>query len=143
LQVAHVSIGDPNPLAKGNVDEIEERMNKLVAECAEPLLNTISDSLFLGQKEFLSAERQNAIDRFAGAKALPRMAGYFFVHAIKRLLKGFEAARLDGAEHIDSIAAPGAFGTDAFRQKIGAIITDIAKDKDKSKLRTIIHGGEK
>jgi hypothetical protein len=133
-------LGGADPLVKGKVDEIEERIDKLTAEWTDTLLNTISDPLVLGQKEFLSAAQRTAIDKFITDKALPQKIDQFFVNAIKDLLKGFDAVTIDGAELIDKLAALGACDTDTFRQKIDAIIADIAKGKDKSKLRIVIRG---
>jgi hypothetical protein len=64
----------------------------------------------------------------------------WFRNAIKDLPKGFDAVTVDGAELIDKLAALGACDTDTFKTKIGAIIADISKGKDKSKLRIIIRG---
>jgi cell division protein ZapA (FtsZ GTPase activity inhibitor) len=127
-----------NPLVKGKVDEIEDRIDKLTSEWTNTLLNTISDPLVLNQKEFLSAEQRTAIDKFVKDKKLPDKVDQFFVNAIKDLLKGFDTVTVDGAELIYKLAALGACDTDTFRQKIDAIIADIAKGKDKSQLRIII-----
>jgi hypothetical protein len=124
----------------GKIDEIEERMDKLTTEWTKTLMNTVSDPLVLGQKEFLLAEQREVIDKFVGDKALPEKIDQFFVNAIKDLLKGFEAVTVDGAELIDKLAALGACDPDTFRQKIDAIIADLSKGKDKSKLRIIIRG---
>ncbi|MDR3296028.1 MAG: DUF6079 family protein [Clostridiales Family XIII bacterium] len=43
-------LGGTDPLVKGKVDEIEERIDKLTAEWTDTLLNTISDPFVLGQK---------------------------------------------------------------------------------------------
>jgi hypothetical protein len=133
-------LGGADPLVKGEVERIEERIDKLIAEWTETLLNTISDPLVLGQKEFLSAEQRTAIDKFVNDRALPQRIDQFFVNAIKDLLKGFEAVTIDGAELIDKLAALGACDTDTFRQKIDAIVEGYAKGKDKSKLRIIVRG---
>jgi hypothetical protein len=45
---------------------------------------------------------------------------------------------VDGVELLDKLAALGACDTDTFRQEIDTIITDLSKNKDKSKLRIII-----
>jgi hypothetical protein len=71
---------------------------------------------------------------------LPAKLDQFFINAVKDLLKGFEAVTVDGAELIDKLAALGACDPNTFRQKIDAIIADISKGKDKSKLRIIIRG---
>lgn len=131
-------LGGTDPLVKGKVDEIEERIDKLTAEWTETLLNTISDPLVLDQKKFLSAEQQTAIDKFVTDKALSEKVDQFFINAIKDLLKGFEAVTVDGVELLDKLAALGACDTDTFKQKIDAIIADLSKGKDKSKLRIII-----
>jgi hypothetical protein len=131
-------LGGGDPLVKGKVDEIEDRIDKLTGEWTDTLLNTISDPLISGGKGFMVQEKQACIEDFLSTKQLPERVEMFFINAIKELLKGFDAVTVDGAELIDKLAALGACDTDTFRQKIDAIIADIAKGKDKSKLRIII-----
>jgi hypothetical protein len=131
-------LGGGDPLVKGAVDAIEERIDTLLEDWTTTLLNTISDPLVLGQKEFLTAEQKKAIDTFIETKALPDKLDQFFAGAVKDLLKGFDAVTLTASELTDKLIALGACDVDTFKAKVDEVVADLSKGKDKSKLRIIV-----
>ncbi|GHV29554.1 hypothetical protein FACS1894167_09040 [Synergistales bacterium] len=131
-------LGGSEPLVKGAMDTMEDRLDALCAEWTATLLNTISDPLVLAQKSFLSSEQQTAIDTLINNAALPEKVDTFFVNTVKDLLKGFDSVTVSGTELIDKLAALGACDVDTFRAKIEEVVAGLSKDKDKSKLRIIV-----
>jgi hypothetical protein len=133
-------LGGADPLVKGAVEKIEDRLDALSGEWTKTLLNTLSDPLVLTQKGFLASDKQKAIDDFLAAKALPEKVDSFFVNAVKELLTGFDAVTVSGTELIDKLSALGPCDTDTFKAKIDEVVTALSKGKDKAKLRIIIRG---
>lgn len=131
-------LGSNDPLVKGAVEKIEDRLDALAEEWTKTLLNTISDPLVLTQKPYLLAEQQKTIDAFLAAKTLPEKVDSFFVNAVVALLQGFDAVTVSGAELVDKLSALGPVDADTFKSKIEEVIAGYAKGKDKSKLRIII-----
>lgn len=131
-------IGGNDPLVKGALDVLEDRIEALIDEWTKTLLNTISDPLVLEQEKYLSSEQQAVIQGFINIKVLPEKVDVFFVSAITDLLKGFEAVTVDGAELINKLSGLGACDVDTFKAKVDEVIASFTKGKDKSKLRIII-----
>ena len=65
-------LGDPVPNVAGQLDNLDIRIDDLVTEWTQTLLNTISDPIVASQKEYLSAEQQKAIDDFIASGTLPK-----------------------------------------------------------------------
>ena len=131
-------LGGTDPLVNGAVDKIEDRLDSLMQEWTNTLLNTISDPLVLTQKAFLKPEQQKAIDGFLNARAIPEIVDTFFVGALIALLEGFDVITIDGEELLDKLSALGPCDLDAFNSKVGELVAGYAKGKDKSKLRIIV-----
>jgi energy-coupling factor transporter ATP-binding protein EcfA2 len=134
------TLGGNDPIVKGAVDRIEDRLDALLAEWTTTLLNTINDPLVLGQKQYLSAEQQKAVDEFVRKKALPEKVDQFFITAVKLLLNGFDAVSVDSGEFVSKLVSLGACDVDTFKREIDEIVAALSKGKDKSKLRIIIRG---
>jgi hypothetical protein len=131
-------LGGADPLVKGAVEQIEDRLDVLTEEWTVALLNTINDPLVLTQKDYLSAEQQKAIDDFLKAKVLPEKVDSFLVNAIVDLLKGFDAVTVSGQELIDKLSALGPLDVGAFKARIDEMVAVYSKGKDKDKLRIIV-----
>ena len=53
------------------LDNLEIRIDDLLAEWTKTLLDTISDPIVASQKKFLSAEQQKSIAKFIASGSLP------------------------------------------------------------------------
>ena len=134
------ALGGNEPLVKGAVEEIEDRIDTLITEWATTLQNTIQDPLVLAQKEYLKPDQQKVIDAFVDTKVLPERIDTFFITAVKALLEGFDAVTMDGTVFVDKLIALGACEPDTLKTKFNEIVDGLSKGKDKSKLRIIIKG---
>ncbi|MDR1603357.1 MAG: DUF6079 family protein [Gracilibacteraceae bacterium] len=121
------TLGGGDPLVKGAVDRIEERLDILTDEWTTTLLNTINDPLVFEQKQYLTAEQQKAVDGFVTGKKLPEKIDQFFITAVKALLEGFDAVTVNGAELMDILIALGACDADTFRRKIDEVVAGLSK----------------
>lgn len=122
----------------GQLDNIEIRIEDLMAEWTKTLLDTISDPIVASQKSFLSAEQQSAIDEFINTGALPKRVDDFFVKAINALLKGFEPVVIDTDDFMAKLEQMPPMDEDSFKTKITELISAYTKGKDASKLRIVV-----
>ena len=127
----------------GQLDNIEIRIEDLMAEWTKTLLDTISDPIVASQKSFLSAEQQSAIDEFIDTGALPKRVDDFFVKAINALLKGFEPVVIDTDDFMAKLEQMPPMDEDSFKTKITELISDYTKGKESSKLRIVVKRKER
>lgn len=131
-------IGGGDLPVKGKLDEIEERMDNLLAEWTKTLLNTINDPLVLDQKKYLTADQQSALDAFLKKKTLPDKIDSFFMGAIEALLQGFEPVTISVNDIIDKLDAIGPCDVDTFKACVTAMVDGYTKGKEKEKLRIVV-----
>ena len=122
----------------GQLDNIEIRIDSLLDEWTQTLLNTISDPIVSSQKTFLPAEQQKAIDTFIETGALPKHVDDFFVKAINALLKGFEPVVIDTDELVAKLEQLPPMDEASFKNKIAELVGFYTKGKDASKLRIVV-----
>ena len=134
----HYSLGDKAANVAGQLDYIEIRIDELLEEWQQTLLDTISDPIVTSQKEYLSAEQQKVIDEFITTASLPKRVDDFFIKAIKALLKGFEPVVIDAKDLMDKLMKLPPMDETAFKQKLNELVADYTKGKDEGKLRIIV-----
>lgn len=134
----HYSLGDKAANVAGQLDNIEIRIDELVEEWQQTLLDTISDPIVASQKEYLNAEQQNVIDEFITTASLPKRVDDFFIKAIKALLKGFEPVVIDAKDLMDKLMKLPPMDETAFKQKLNELVAEYTKGKDEGKLRIIV-----
>lgn len=134
----HFRLDDGDLPVKGKLDEIEERLDNLLAEWTKTLLNTLSDPLLSDQKKYLKAAQVAALDEFLKTKSLPDKIDMFFVGTIESLLEGFEPVLIDSGELIDKLDAIGPCDTETFKKYVNEMIDAYTKGKDKEKLRIVV-----
>ena len=132
------SLGDHAKNVYGQLDNIENRIDDLVAEWTKTLLDTISDPIVASQKEYLTADQQKAIDSFVASGELPKRVDDFFVKAITALLQGFEPVVIDTDELVQKLEELPPLDETAFTAKIKDILAGYTKGKDTSKLRIVV-----
>jgi hypothetical protein len=122
----------------GVLDNLEIRIDDLLAEWTKTLLDTISDPIVASQKKFLSAEQQQAIDDFIASGTLPKRVDDFFVKAINALLKGFEPVVIDTDDLMAKLEQMPPMGEASFKAKVNELISSYTKGKDAGKLRIVV-----
>ena len=122
----------------GVLDNLEIRIDDLLAEWTKMLLDTISDPIVMSQKEFLSAEQQQAINDFVANGTLPERVDDFFVKAINALLKGFEPVVIDTDNLVAKLEQMPPMDEASFKAKVSELIASYTKGKDAGKLRIVV-----
>lgn len=86
----HFSLADKSRNVYGQLDNLEDRIDALLAEWTKQLMDTITDPLVQDQKKYLNAQQVKAIDDFVSSGTLPQRVDDFFVKSIQALLKNYE-----------------------------------------------------
>jgi hypothetical protein len=131
-------LGDHVKNVYGQLDNIENRIDDLIAEWTKTLLDTISDPIVASQKEYLTADQKKAIDDFESSGELPKRVDDFFVKAITALLQGFEPVVIDTEDLLQKLEELPPLDETAFAAKIKDILGAYTKGKDTSKLRIVV-----
>lgn len=134
----HYNIGDRVPNVAGWLDNLEIRIDDLLEEWTQTLLNTISDPIVSSQKGYLSAEQQKVVDDFEASGALPKRVDDFFVKAIKALLQGFEPVVINIADLTEKLEQLLPMDEASFKQKLSEIVAAYTQGKNTSKIRIVV-----
>ena len=122
----------------GLLDNLEIRIDDLLAEWTKTLLDTISDPIVASQKTFLSTEQQKAIDDFITSGKLPKCVDDFFVKAINALLKGFEPVVIYTDDLMAKLEQMPPMDEESFTAKVNKLIATYTNGKDAGKLRIVV-----
>lgn len=134
----HFDLGDKAMNVAGQLEQIEERIDGMIAEWTKMLLDTLSDPIVLNQKKFLKAQEARAIDDFISFGTLPKKVDDFFVNSINSLLKGFEPIVIDVEDLVYKLEELPPMDESAFKAKINEIVAGYTKGKDTEKLRIVV-----
>lgn len=132
------SLDDKAKNVAGQMEQIEDRIDQMVAEWTRMLLDTLSDPIILDQKKFLKAQEAKAIDEFVSSGTLPKKVDDFFVNSINALLKGFEPVVIEMEDLLHQLEELPPMDESSFKAKINDIIAGYTKGKDISKLRIVV-----
>ena len=131
-------LGGNEPVVKGKLEEVEDKIDALSEEWTNSLWNTLSDPIVMEQKKYLNDDQQKQIDKFIKEKKLPEKLDQFFITAVESLLEGFEPIEISANQLINSLEAIGPVDVDNFKKKIDSLIKEYISGKDVEKLRIIV-----
>ncbi len=134
----HYSLEDKAKNVYGQLDNIEDRIDALVTEWTNTLINTISDPLVLSQKEYLNAKQAETIDSFVASGQLPKRVDDFFVSSIQALLKNYEPVVIVVEDLMQKLEQLPPMDEAAFKAKLNEMVSSYTKGKDASTLRIVV-----
>ena len=132
------SLEDKAKNVAGQMEQMEDRIDLMVAEWTKMLLDTLSDPIILDQKKFLKAQEAKAIDDFVSSGTLPKKVDDFFVNSFNALLKGFEPVVIEMEDLMHQLEELPPMDESSFKAKINDIVAGYTKGKDTSKLRIVV-----
>ena len=132
------SLEDKAKNVAGQMEQMEDRIDLMVAEWTKMLLDPLSDPIILDQKKFLKAQEAKAIDDFVSSGTLPKKVDDFFVNSINALLKGFEPVVIEMEDLMHQLEELPPMDESSFKAKINDIVAGYTKGKDTSKLRIVV-----
>lgn len=132
------SLEDKAKNVYGQLDNLEDRIDALVAEWTKQLMDTITDPIVLSQKEYLSAQQATVIDEFIASGSLPQRVDDFFVRSIQALLKNYEPVVIEIEDLVQKLDELPPLDEATFKAKLNDIISAYTKGKDASTLRIVV-----
>lgn len=132
------SLEDKAKNVAGQMEQMEDRIDLMVAEWTKMLLDTLSDPIILDQKKFLKAQEAKDIDDFVSSGTLPKKVDDFFVNSINALLKGFEPVVIEMEDLMRQLEELPPMDESSFKAKINDIVAKYTKGKDTNKLRIVV-----
>lgn len=132
------SLEDKAKNVAGQMEQMEDRIDLMVAEWTKMLLDTLSDPIILDQKKFLKAQEAKIIDDFVSSGTLPKKVDDFFVNSINALLKGFEPVVIEMEDLMRQLEELPPMDENSFKAKINDIVAGYTKGKDSGKLRIVV-----
>ena len=132
------SLEDKAKNVAGQMEQMEDRIDLMVAEWTKMLLDTLSDPIILDQKKFMKAQEAKAIDDFVSSGVLPKKVDDFFVNSINALLKGFEPVVIEMEDLMRQLEELPPMDESSFKAKINDIVAKYTKGKDTNKLRIVV-----
>ena len=132
------SLEDKARNVAGQMEQMEDRIDLMVAEWTKMLLDTLSDPIILNQKKFLKAQEAKAIDDFVSSGMLSKKVDDFFVNSINALLKGFEPVVIEMEDLMHQLEELPPMDESSFKAKISDIVAGYTKGKDTGKLRIVV-----
>ena len=134
----HFSLSDKTKNVYGQLDNLEDRIDALLAEWTKQLMDTITDPLVLSQKEYLSAQQAKAIDDFVASGTLPQRVDDFFVKSIQALLKNYEPVVIEVEDLVQKLDELPPLDETSFKEKLNDIISAYTKGKDSATRRIVV-----
>ena len=132
------SLEDKAKNVYGQLDNLEDRIDALVAEWTKQLMDTITDPIVLSQKEYLSAQQAKVIDEFIASGSLPQRVDDFFVKSIQALLKNYEPVVIEIEDLVQKLDELPPLDEMTFKAKLNDIIYAYTKGKDATTLRIVV-----
>lgn len=132
------SLEDKAKNVAGQMEQMEDRIDLMVAEWTKMLLDTLSDPIILDQKKFLKTQEAKVIDDFVSSGTLPMKVDDFFVNSINALLKGFEPVVIEMEDLMHQLEELPPMDENSFKAKINDIVAGYTKGKDTGKLRIVV-----
>lgn len=131
-------LDDRDKPVNGLLDQLEIRIDDLLAEWTQTLINAISDPIVASNKKYLSGEQQKVVDDFIASGSLPERVDDFFVKAVNAIMKSFEPVVIDTDDLISQLEQMPPMDEASFKEKISDLISSYTKGKDAGKLRIIV-----
>lgn len=131
-------LGEKSVSANDMLDYIENKIDNLLDEWTNSLLNMVDETVVLSYLQFLKPEQQEIINQFIEEKKLPEVVDHFFVNAIIDLLKGFDPVVINSEKLIHDLEKIGPSDLETFKNKLLNIINSYITGKDKDKLRIVV-----
>ena len=132
------SLDDKAKNVAGQIEQIEDCIDQMVAEWTKKLLDALSDPINADQKKFLKAQEAKAIDDFVSSGTLPKKVDDFFVNSINAFLKGFDPVVIEMEDLMHKLEELPPMNESAFKAKINDIVAGYTKGKDTGKLRIVV-----
>jgi len=122
----------------GELDFIEDAMDKLYHEWKNILTNVIDDPRVSENISFLKKEQQTSLKPLIQNKTLPEKIDGMFVSAINDLVKGLEKVEISTKDIETRVFGSGPSTVEDLKKRFMDFVDDIVKGKDAGRVRIIM-----
>ena len=144
LEINHIcnrckfTLLENNPTVAGQLDLIEDGLEKLMENWTNLLLLTLEDPLIMENKSLLNREQQELIDKFLKENELPDIVDTFFINTFNTLFEGLDKVDIDVWEIMEIVQNLGPSTVKDLKAKLNTFIDKQVEGKDLDKVRIII-----
>lgn len=133
-----MDINTPAISANDKLNLLEEKVNNLYEEWTNILINSLEDPLILENKNLLTKEQQEVIDKVIREESLPDVIDTFFVQTFNTLFSELDKVTINIDELENIILSMGPCTVSELKSRLNKFVDNISKGKDINKLRIIM-----
>ena len=122
----------------GELDAIEDAMDKLYADWEKRLVNVIEDPEVRQNIVFLKREQQNSLKPLIEDKRLPQKIDGTFISAINDLVEGLEKLEVTLKDIENKVFGNGPSTVEDLKKRFMDFIDEIVRGKDAARVRIIL-----
>ena len=125
--------------ASHRLSQLENRLDKLVSDWEQTLLENLEDPVTNDSLNLLAAEERSLIDRFIASKALPQPVDKEFIKALRQVLQGLVPIELTADQVQQALFGQGSAATvDQLKVRLDQFLTTQCKGQDVTKVRIVL-----
>ena len=131
--------GPPAAPAGNVLDDLDDELDKRVANWTQTLLTNLEDSATKNQMELLPSESQKLVADFIEKRVLPDVIDQDFIHALGEALVGLQKVTVKTIDLRDALLAGGSPATlKEMKKRFEDYLDELAKGKEPEKVRIVL-----
>jgi hypothetical protein len=126
--------------AQDTLGRLDERLDELIREWTQTLLNNLDDPLVAGNIDLVaSSQGKRTLKQFLEAKELPESLTPTFIKALQEVLSGLQKVVVQRAELEKALLRGGVPCTvNELKERFDAFLVELSRGKDASKIRIVM-----
>ena len=130
---------DLSVTASHKLESLENRLDQLVSDWEQTLLENLEDPVTHDSLNLLAADERTLVDGFIGSKALPQPVEDVFVKALRQVLQGLVPIELTADQVQQALFGQGSAATvDQLKARLEQFLTNQCKGQDLTKVRIVL-----
>lgn len=125
--------------ASQKLENLENKLDQLVGEWTQTLLDNLEDPVTHDSLNLLATEERQLVDGFINTKSLPYPVEESFVKALRQVLQGLVPVELSGEQIQQALFAQGSAATvDQLKARLDKFLAEQCRGQDMSKVRIVL-----
>ena len=125
--------------ASQKLEELENKLDELIKDWTQTLLDNLEDPVTHDSLNLLSADERSMVDEFIANKALPQPVEDGFVKALRQVLQGLVPVELNSKQLEKALFGQGSAATvDQLKTRLDQFLTEQCRGQDISKVRIVL-----
>ena len=126
------SVGEP--AVEGRLEDIESKLDEMLENWREMLLETLKAPMFYDRRRYMSAELEPYIWQFVETGRFPENLDAF-CRAVREAFADFECVEMKESEFMEEVLSWGTLSPDAFKKRMCEYIDRKVGGRDRNKVR--------